>query len=544
MALGMSLALRPCGALAENAALPSPLPSELPCNELTGNWQFIPIPLPERNVTHILVSRTKDRIWVGTPGGVASYDGIIARAPKFIGVEAQQPIHVNSLVETGDGAVIVGTINDSLWQWTGDKIVALYGACPRGSGGCARAEWALARSEDGSIYVASSSFAPNQAEALSALKAAVTEHIVPVQASASFLGFAPAGKLWALTGAGLFMIGGAKADRVADYPVSAKERVAAPSSLAVSTGGKACVGLVWSTTVLCLSDGTWRKSAEVTGDVGGSAVGALAFDDAGSMLVVGVQSITAASDETTELGPLDPAPFGRKHLFGAISLTTQVEGADAVASGGWGGTVFLKRDGKKLFDVGHGGTDVQEQPYIIRQFASQPGLGLLAASDAGLFRWEGSGGLTVRPISSTIRFRRISSGRGLGDLSPISVAPDDPVGVECLLGLTRRKVERAHPSRRRHQSTRHRSRSSTETSGRIRFAHHPEVLVWARTHRVRHHALSGAYSNVGAARLPPLTSISISASAARRNSYIAPTACDRRLGSPLNVRCRLFSRLV
>ncbi|MBH5370968.1 CHAT domain-containing protein [Bradyrhizobium glycinis] len=592
IAVGLSLAFSPWDALADSRTLPAPLSSAIPCNDLTGNWQFIPIPLPERNVTHIMVSRAKDRVFVGTPGGVASYDGIIARAPQFVSDEAQQPIYVNSMVEGADGAVIVGTINDSLWRWNGDEIVALYGACPRGSGGCPRGEWALARSEDGSIYVASSSFAPRQTDALAALKAVVTEPLVPVQASASFLGFAgeelvattnsgsihlidrssgksmrridlalpsgafvrnvsyarglilvgtdkgcigveltdktapvaiadgncssvymqrdgtfwlstdllyrhdrngwmrwspersgpltagsvvedslsniwigsslglwryfdvsrdrkfggrvssmapdpngglavglengevwqlsraleatqlelpaatelppspyyrgallandPAGKLWVLSGAGLFTVSGAKAERIADYPVPGSDRVGAPSSLAVSSTGKACVGLVWSTAVLCLSDGAWKKSAEVTGQVGGSAVGAVAFDNAGSLLAVGVQSITTAADEPKEFGPFSPTPFGKNHLFGAIAFTPNVDGADVVASGGWGGTVFLRRNGKEYSDVGHGGADVQEQPYIIRQLASHPTLGLLAGGDSGLFRWEGT----------------------------------------------------------------------------------------------------------------------------------------------------------
>src|SRR5262249_42815770 len=154
--------------------------------------------------------------------------------------------------------------------------------------------------------------------------------------------------------------------------------------------GKACVGMTWSTAVFCFTDGAWRKSAEVMSAFGGSAVGAVAFDDSGTMLAVGAQSITVAGDDVTDLGPFDPTPFGKNHLFGAVVSAKPIAGADAVASGGWGGTVFLKRNGKKFSDTGRGGPDMRAQPSILRKMASHPKLGLLAAGDGGLFRWEGT----------------------------------------------------------------------------------------------------------------------------------------------------------
>ncbi|MEH2521031.1 ligand-binding sensor domain-containing protein [Bradyrhizobium sp. AZCC 1610] len=590
------------------------------------------MPLPDRNVTHILVSRAKDRVWLGTSGGVASYDGVTAKAPQFDDSRLQQSLIVNSLVEIDHGTVIVGTINDSLWRWTENKISPVYGACDRNAGGCPRADWALARSEDGNLYVVSSSFAPRQTEAISALEEVVRGKVVPVEVQAGFLGFAgedlvavdngriylidrasgkvsstinfqvepgtfvrnvsyAAGKvligtdknclsvglriastpellatgncsavyqqrdgtawvstdylyrhqnawmrwspgqsspikassiiedglanvwigsplglwryfdvsreqkfvgdertissmvpgpdggivvglkngeawrltrqleasrlelpaagstaspyfpgallasgskdrLWALTGAGLFSISDAKTERVADYPVPKTESSVAPSTLAVSDDGTVCVGLFWSISALCVSDKKWREVAEVDPDFGGSAIGALAFDQSGTMFAVGVVGITVASGERAKLGPFSPAPYGKKHLFGAIALTDMIEGADAVASGGWGGTVFLKRNEGKFAVVGFGGPDVQDQPYIIRSFAAHRELGLLAATDAGLFRWEGSvqegrwktlRGLDPR-LAEPINLVVPSTGRGFWVASAGSVA--------------------------------------------------------------------------------------------------------------------------
>ncbi|MFD1985475.1 hypothetical protein ACFSOZ_23560 [Mesorhizobium newzealandense] len=169
---------------------PERLPSTIPVADLTGNWQFIPVPLPDRNVTHILLSKDKDRIFLGTPSGVASYNGADMQVPEFESVDAEQPIFVNSLVEAAAGTVLVGTINDSLWQWRGNAIRAIYGACPRRSNPCPRAEWAFASSQDGTIYVASSSIASTQHDALKALRAAIPDRVIDVQTSASYLGMA------------------------------------------------------------------------------------------------------------------------------------------------------------------------------------------------------------------------------------------------------------------------------------------------------------------------------------------------------------------
>lgn len=588
-------ALSPASVRADGGGFPEALPPVAPIADLTGNWSFVPVPLPSQNVTHLLVSRSGERLLIGTSEGVASYDGVAPRAPSFPSLDAQQPIIVNSMVEASDDAIIVGTINDSLFRWKDDRIEAIYGACPRSQRGCPRGEWALASSGDGVIYAVSSRFGPMTNEAVAALRAAVPDRVVGVQTAAAYLGFAgnelvatseygsiqtidpatgkptrridlklapqtfvrsvsyapdrlfiatdrnclgvrlaqptapmvlaegycraiasqkngamwlatkylqrhdrngwkrwspggggsitanvvmedrvsniwigtprglwryfdishdhrflgkgsavssmvadrdggavvglengevwrldrslaatridlpaaaeapaspyyrgallaldPQDRLWVLNGAGLFRIAGANVERTAAYPLAMVTSPAAPSSLAVSKTGVACVGVVWRNEALCLSNGLWQKGAQVMSDMGGSAVAALAFDDTSAMLAVGVESIAVAAPKPSELGPFAPSPFGKKTLLGAVAMTPLVQGADAVASGGWGGTVFLKRAGSGYVDVGHGRPDVQDQPYVIRSFASHPALGLLAGTDEGLFRWEGS----------------------------------------------------------------------------------------------------------------------------------------------------------
>lgn len=581
---------------ADGSGFPEALPPAAPIADLTGNWSFVPVPLPSQNVTHLLVSRSGERLLIGTSEGVASYDGVAPRAPSFPSLDAQQPIIVNSMVEASDHAIIVGTINDSLFRWKDDRIEAIYGACPRSQRGCARGEWALASSGEGVIYAVSSRSGPMTNEALAALRAVVPDRVVGVQAAAAYLGFAgnelvatneygsiqtidpatgkptrridlklapqtfvrsvsyapgqlfiatdrnclgvrlaeptapmmlaegycravakqkngatwlsttylqrhdrngwkrwspggggsitanvvvedkvsniwigtpkglwryfdisrdhsfadegaavssmvadrdggavvglengavwrldrgltatridlpaaaevpassyyrgallaldPQDRFWALNAAGLFRIEGTNVERTATYPLAMATSPAAPSSLAVSKAGVACVGVVWSDKALCLSDGLWREGAQVMSDIGGSAVAALAFDDTNAMLAIGVESIAVvAAAKPSELGPFAPSPFGKKTLLGAVAITQLVEGADAVASGGWGGTVFLKRADNGYVDVGHGRPDVQDQPYVIRSFASHPALGLLAGTDEGVFRWEGS----------------------------------------------------------------------------------------------------------------------------------------------------------
>lgn len=592
--LFLFLALDPGVARTETASLSDRLPSDVPTANVTGNWQFIPVPLPDRNVTHILVSKAGDRLYLGTPGGVASYDGVKASTPSFETADAEQSIYVNSLVELAGGVILVGTINDSFWLWKGDEIRAIYGACPPSTGFCARGDWAFAKSEDGLLYVASSSFGPSDPEALDALKSSVSEHIAPVQVSASFLGFAgpmlvatsqsgaisiidltsrkpsrtidlqiernsfvrnvsyaaglvligtdsgcfevglengstpaklaegncsavsvqrdgtvwlstdvlyrhdrqgwqrwspgqsgaisasavvgddmsnvwigtatglwryfdlsrdysfpgenseissmvgakdggvvvglrtgevwrlnralessrlvpadehPPGspyyrgailaidnsdKLWALSAAGLFRFDGGTSTKVADFPSAIFGTQSFPSSLAVSAEGTVCTGLIWSEEAICLSNGAWHSAIKVSPEIGGSAVSAVTFTGDGTLLAVGVQSVAMGGSAPVEIGPFPPMPFGKKHLFGAIAKTTLVADADFVASGGWGGTVFLKRTLDGISDVGHGGKTTQDQPYVIRQLAPHVRLGLLAAADEGLFLWQGS----------------------------------------------------------------------------------------------------------------------------------------------------------
>nr|WP_210251979.1 CHAT domain-containing protein [Agrobacterium genomosp. 6] len=574
--------------------LPPPLPADLALKSVTGVWQFIPVPLPEQNITHLALSRKNDRLFLGTRDGVASYDGVAVQVPDFVPSGSRQSIIVKSMVEVGDGAVIVGSANDSLWRWKDKQLSPLYGACPRGSGGCPTGDWALARSQAGTLYVASSRFALQQTEALSALRAAVSDVVIPVATSASFLGFAgealvavsqggevsiidktsgkpssarrfdvrpnafvrsvsfsadyifagtdskcvavpldpaeaptdlaagncraayrqtdgttwlstnalyrneahgwnewspgsvgsisansllddgmsniwvastsglwryldlsreyrfapddkiasvladsgggaivgmmsgrvwhvdqklralplfspkqailPAsayyqgallakgndGVTWSLSADGLFKIAADAPERVADYPLPISEGSRAVASFAVSSSGEICAGLSWSTDVLCLRGGRWENVLEAPSYIGGSAIGALVFDDQGTLLSVGPLTVSLKGRHELTLGPFEPSPFGNVNLFGAVALPANVAGADAVVSGGWGRTIFLKRADDTWSIVERPAGDGQEQPYLIRSFAAHPRYGLLAATDAGIYRWEGS----------------------------------------------------------------------------------------------------------------------------------------------------------
>lgn len=575
--------------------LPLPLPADVPLKTVTGVWQFIPVPLPEQNITHLALSRSNDRLFLGTREGVASYDGVTVQVPEFEPVGSQQSIIVNSMVEVDDGAVIIGTANDSLWRWKDNKLSPLYGACPRGSGGCPTGDWALARSKAGTLYAASSRNALRETEALLALSSTVAEAVVPVATSASFLGFAgdnlvavsqagevsiidktsgkpsaarrfdigpnafvrtvsfsadhifagtdskcvampldpaqeptdlavgncttvyrqadgtawlstnalyrneangwnewspssvgsivanslledgmsniwvastsglwryldlsrqhrfsnpddriasllvddsggvfvgmksgkvwhvdkqlratpllsPAGALqagsayfegallakggdgviWSLSADGLFQIGAATPRRVSDYPLPINEAARAVASFAVSSAGRICVGLTWSTEVLCLKNGHWENLLDALPYMGGSSIGAMAFDDQGALLAVGPVSVSIKGKSELTLGPFEPSPFGKVNLFGAIAVTRSVAGADAVVSGGWGRTIFLKRADDTWSTVERSVGGSQDQPYLIHSFAVHPRLGLLAATDAGVYLWEGS----------------------------------------------------------------------------------------------------------------------------------------------------------
>ncbi|MDI7865298.1 CHAT domain-containing protein [Rhizobiaceae bacterium n13] len=575
----------------------APLPENIPLKAVTGTWQFIPVPLPEQNITHLALSGKEDRLFLGTRDGVAAYDGVTVRVPEFSPSQTAQSLIVNSMVEVDDGAVIVGTANDSLWRWKDDKLSPLYGACPRGTEGCPTGDWALARSHAGTLYVVSSHYTLRQTEALAALRSAVKETVVPVATSASFLGFSgenlvavsqigdvsiidktsgeptivtqfdvgpgafvrtvsfapdtvlagtdakciavpldpaksstefaagnctatyrqadgtawlstnalyrnegydwaewspgsvgsisangvledgmsnvwvastsglwryldlsreyrfPApddgiaslladnaggvfvgmmsgkvwqvdrrlhatpllaaaaslkpqsayyrgallasagnGALWSLSADGLFRIEKGTVTKIADYPLPMTEGPRAVASFAISSAGQICAGLNWSTEVLCLREGKWETTLETLPYFGGSTVGAVGFDDQGALMAVGPVSVSikARGDVTLTLGPFKPSPFGRVNGFGAITTLNNVTGAEAVVSGGWGRTIFLKKTNGAWSAIERRVSDSQEQPYLIRSFAVHPRFGLMASTDAGVYRWEGT----------------------------------------------------------------------------------------------------------------------------------------------------------
>ncbi|MFD1985476.1 CHAT domain-containing protein [Mesorhizobium newzealandense] len=248
-----------------------------------------------------------------------------------------------------------------------------------------------------------------------------------------------ANEIWVLSAAGLFKVDGSMPKRMAEFPSMPSNSQAVPSSLAISAEGMPCTGLLDSTVALCFKDGSWQQSAEVMDDFGGRSVAAVTFDTAGSLLAVGIRSISVAGKTQTELGPFEPTPFGVKHLFGAIANTTSVDGVDAVASGGWGGTAFLKRSGEAYREAGSGLSTVQDQPYIIRQFASHPSFGLLAGADEGLFVWNGD------PISGHWKSLRDIDPRLAAGLDGVVVSDDRSFWVGSGLRLSLIELPKAAP---------------------------------------------------------------------------------------------------
>ncbi|WP_027154895.1 CHAT domain-containing protein [Mesorhizobium sp. WSM2561] len=199
------------------------------------------------------------------------------------------------------------------------------------------------------------------------------------------------GQLWVLNANGLFKIeASGRSLKVAPFPIPLDVTPRTPAALAVSATGKACVGLVWSNEVVCLVDGGWQTSATLLEDIGGSAVGAIAFTKDDTLIAAGVLSVKVIGANTEEFGPFPPVPFGSKHNFSAVTETPLIPGADIAASGGWGGTVFLKRTGTAYADTGYRPRSRGDQPYLIRQLVSHPQLGLLAGADEGLFIWRGA----------------------------------------------------------------------------------------------------------------------------------------------------------
>ncbi|HEV2602636.1 MAG TPA: CHAT domain-containing protein [Microvirga sp.] len=537
------------------------------------------------------MSRDQRRLWIGTPGGFATYDGLQARPPAFEPVSDARALYVNSIIELDDGSVLVGTINDSVWHWSGSTIRKVLD-------GETRNEWAFARADDGRIFAATSFGRPIASEQMQALREATKATIVPVAGGASYLQFvagdlvtvtnsgtvttldgrsgnrvaagrlplssqsfvrsvhadrsnffvgtdegcftvdprAPSlarritsgncraafrqksgvtwasrdgtyrhdlhgwrqwwtsegeigaattfaedgngnvwvgtvgglwryldvvqdaalplsggvtiarmigdgeggvivglsngqawkvsaslrseqlpvpydgpkpassyyagalpgrdknGRLWILNHRGLFRIEGNHAEPVAPYPVAFSERSLAPASLAVWDESNVYVGFLWSAAIARLQNGSWSMALALQSDPSGSAVPQVTIDQSGTLWAVGSQTLLRRSLNAApqEIGPFTRAPFGKKHLFGAISLEPSTEHS-AVASGGWGGVVFVTPSAPGHFQVtARDGSDRFDQPYLIRDLAHHPLLGLLAATETGLYRWEGS----------------------------------------------------------------------------------------------------------------------------------------------------------
>lgn len=77
--------------------------------------------LPDRTVT--AVWQTRDGyLWVGTPKGLARFDGVRFRAVRPWGSEAGEPLAVTVLCEDGQGRLWVGTQGSGLFVWEGEGL--------------------------------------------------------------------------------------------------------------------------------------------------------------------------------------------------------------------------------------------------------------------------------------------------------------------------------------------------------------------------------------------------------------------------------------
>ncbi|MCP3414234.1 CHAT domain-containing protein [Bradyrhizobium brasilense] len=118
-----------------------------------GRLDEVPVELPDRQITHLLVSSEGNKLWIGTTDGVAEYDGVRARPPRFEADEQATALYVNSMAEIEPGRVLLGTINDTIWLWEGGRIRRIHD-------GDSRDEWSTARLADGRVVIAHNFWRP------------------------------------------------------------------------------------------------------------------------------------------------------------------------------------------------------------------------------------------------------------------------------------------------------------------------------------------------------------------------------------------------
>jgi hypothetical protein len=129
-------------------ALPSPIPDAAHRPDVIGRWDRIPLGTRESEVKRLLLT-ADEVVWVGTSNGLAIHDGDTVGVLPFAKTDEATVLIVNELVELGAGAVLVGTINGTLWKADRQGLRMLVDLGNR-------AEFSFLRRSDGRVEVASS----------------------------------------------------------------------------------------------------------------------------------------------------------------------------------------------------------------------------------------------------------------------------------------------------------------------------------------------------------------------------------------------------
>ena len=138
-----------CAPTSSLGELPSPVPAAATRPSVVGRWDRIPLGTRESSVTRLLLT-SDEFAWIGTSNGLAYYDGgDSVGVPPFAKPDETTVLIVNDLVEIGSGAVLVGTINGTLWRADREGLNRLVDFENR-------AEFSFLRRSDGRVEVASS----------------------------------------------------------------------------------------------------------------------------------------------------------------------------------------------------------------------------------------------------------------------------------------------------------------------------------------------------------------------------------------------------
>lgn len=137
-----------CSPLQLFGALPSPIPDAVQRPDVIGRWDRIPLGTRESEVKRLLLT-ADEVVWVGTSNGLAFHDGDAVVALPFAKTDEATVLIVNELIELEAGAVLVGTINGTLWKADNQGLRMLVDLGNR-------AEFSFLRRSDGRVEVASS----------------------------------------------------------------------------------------------------------------------------------------------------------------------------------------------------------------------------------------------------------------------------------------------------------------------------------------------------------------------------------------------------